>query len=423
MTFGSRFGRGLVAAMEDEALDAAGEVETGADSAEAAVAEVTAVSSDIESATGDIDSAAADADTLDTIAEKVEATEETGGLSPEAAEVVEVAVEAIYARLGIRSNPIPALEGFSDTNKRVRTTHIAVENWKETVKKIWQAIINAFKKVYDFVVSFVKGIMDANGKLAKRANALLAAAKGVNGVAKEKEIAAGSFVKKLATKKGWSTADAIQATNTENNVCGVPEKGADIKGAVTDQKTFDSYTYPRIDKIPVLNDDAPEGFKWYGWMDLPGNKSIAILQPEKKLTGKEAWEAQRKVTTKIGVSNDKLELKTEKVETLSVDQINTIAKNALNTVRLLNSQKANIGTLESNLKNDIQAATNVAQQAPKDEGVAERSKLVSAAFSASTGAFVKVITQILAHNATLTAAGLDYAEKSLKQYESKADTK
>ncbi len=417
MTFGSRFGRGLVAAMEDEALDTVGEVETGADSAEAAVAEVTAVSSDIEAATGDIDSAAADADTLDTIAEKVEATEETGGLSPEAAEVVEVAVEAIYARLGIRSNPIPALEGFSDVKKRVRTTHIAVEDWKETVKKIWQAIINAFKKVYDFVVSFVKGIMDANAKLAKRANALLAGAKGVTGAAKEKEISAGSFVKKLATKDGWKTADAVEATNTKKNTFGAPEKSPDIKGLVADQAAFDSYKYPRVEGIPALTDSAPEGFKWYGWMDLPGNKNIAILQPEKDLAGKEAWEAQRKVTTKVSTANDKLELKEEKVETLSIDQITTIANNALNTVRLLNSQKANVGLIESNLKNDIQAASNVAQQTPKDEGAAERSKMVSAAFSASTSATVKVITQILAHNATLTAAGLDYAEKSLKQYE------
>lgn len=172
-----------------------------------------------------------------------------------------------------------------------------------------------------------------------------------------------------------------------------------------------------MEGIPALTDSAPEGFKWYGWMDLPGNKNIAILQPEKDLAGKEAWEAQRKVTTKVSTANDKLELKEEKVETLSIDQITTIANNALNTVRLLNSQKANVGLIESNLKNDIQAASNVAQQTPKDEGAAERSKMVSAAFSASTSATVKVITQILAHNATLTAAGLDYAEKSLKQYE------
>ena len=430
MTFGSRFGRGLVAAMEDEGFDSE-EVETGADSAEAAVAEATDISNDIEAATGEIDSASADAETLETITEKVEATEETGGLTPEAAEVVEVAVEAIYARLGIRSNPMPAMEGFNSSSSRVRATHIAVEDWKQKIKDIWKAIVNAFKRVYEWIMSFFKSIFDANAKLASRANALIAGLKDADGkTAKSKEISGGGFVNKLVTKGGWNVEKAVNSIGHAGFAKPINElindiakfnKEVDIKAATADEKVFNDYKIGVPTGLKqIKGEDAPENMKWYGFDDLPGNKRIAILYPSKEVSGKAAWE--NATQAKLVTSNSKLDVKKEKVDTLTVAQIRTIADAALANVKEITMSKSLSTSFEADLKNSIQDANNLAQQTPKDESIKERAQLVGKAFISFTNTTVKLYNTIYAHMTTTTQAGLDYAEKSLKEYTGEAST-
>ena len=133
----SIFAKGLVAAMEDETQAAELAIdESGADSAEADIVEATDISADVEAGTAEVDQATADADTLERIADTAETAEAEGGLDPVAAEIAEIAVESIYTRLGVVRNSYPALESFSGKTGRKRATQIAVEDIKETVKKI-----------------------------------------------------------------------------------------------------------------------------------------------------------------------------------------------------------------------------------------------------------------------------------------------
>ncbi len=106
----SIFAKGLVAAMEDETQAAELAIdEAGAESAEADLVEATDISADVEAGAAEIDQASADADTLERIADTAEAAEADGGLDPVAAESAEVAVESIYARLGVQRSSYPAL--------------------------------------------------------------------------------------------------------------------------------------------------------------------------------------------------------------------------------------------------------------------------------------------------------------------------
>ena len=169
----SIFAKGLVAAMEDETQAAELAIdESGADSAEADIVEATDISADVEAGTAEVEQASADAETLTRIADTAEAAEEEGGLDPVAAEIAEIAVESIYARLGVQRQSYPALESFSGKTGRKRATQIAVEDLKETVKKIWAAVVVAFQKMVDFVKNFFAKIFDANRKLLSRINAL-----------------------------------------------------------------------------------------------------------------------------------------------------------------------------------------------------------------------------------------------------------
>ena len=133
----SIFAKGLVAAMEDETQAAELAIDkAGAESAEADLVEATDISADVEAGAAEIDQASADADTLERIADTAEAAEAEGGLDPVAAEIAEVAVESIYARLGVQRSSYPALESFSGKTGRKRATQLAIEDIKETVKKV-----------------------------------------------------------------------------------------------------------------------------------------------------------------------------------------------------------------------------------------------------------------------------------------------
>ena len=209
--FKSSFGRGLVAAMESaENTPAVDEIIPAADSAETSLLETAEAGAEVTGTLDDIESAQADGDSLGAIAETMEATEETGGLDPVAAEVAEVAVESICNRLGVTRRKY-ALESFSSKDKRVAATRYAVEEIKDVLKRIWDAIVAAFGKVKEFLKNFFKALFDSNEKLAQRADALVNKATNAKGAPKEKEIAAGGFGKALATGGAFKKASVIES--------------------------------------------------------------------------------------------------------------------------------------------------------------------------------------------------------------------
>ena len=59
-----------------------------------------------------------------------------------AAEMASIAIESIRNRLGIRAQTrlVPATESFGNTNTRVVSTKLVVEEIGETLKRIWAAI-------------------------------------------------------------------------------------------------------------------------------------------------------------------------------------------------------------------------------------------------------------------------------------------
>lgn len=154
-SFSQRFGKGLVAAMEDE-----NEIPVD-DSVYVEHADNTA---DVEAGLSEVGSVMEDTTALQSLTDKAqEVQERDGGLDPVAAEVLDIAVEAIYTRLGIARKPGLAMEGVTEKNGK-RNVSIAVESFKETLTKIWEAIKNAFKKMVEWIKSF----FTSSEKVAKK---------------------------------------------------------------------------------------------------------------------------------------------------------------------------------------------------------------------------------------------------------------
>ncbi len=146
-SFSQRFGKGLVSGMEDDTV-----VETPVD--DSVYVEHAEATADVEGGLADISSAIEDTEALSALTDKAqELQERDGGLDQTATEILDIAVEAIYARLGISRKPGLAMESIAD-EKGKRDVSVALESFGETLAKIWQAIKDAFKKMVEWVKSF-----------------------------------------------------------------------------------------------------------------------------------------------------------------------------------------------------------------------------------------------------------------------------
>lgn len=192
--------KGLVLAMEEEAIIAApeGEMDPALPAeVEAGAAEVTEQVGEVEDLNTAIEEAEADAETLGDIQETLAETVESGeGVDETTAEVAEIAVEAICARLGIRNaqKVVPSLESFGSKSSRVTATRVAVESIGDKIKQIWSAIMAAIKTVWEKVKSFVAGLLKNRGMLEKHLEGLKKRVETLDGnlKPKEKEVSGGA---------------------------------------------------------------------------------------------------------------------------------------------------------------------------------------------------------------------------------------
>jgi len=67
-----------------------------------------------------------------------------------AAAMAQVAVESVMERLNIKSKQlIPAIEAFDSVNTKTHASKIALENIKDTIKKIWEGVVKGIKTVFE----------------------------------------------------------------------------------------------------------------------------------------------------------------------------------------------------------------------------------------------------------------------------------
>lgn len=151
----SKYSRGLMMAMEADALepvdmtslDTADYVDDLAESDRALGEDARDIEDDFDM----MQEAFEDMDALDDINDVLADSVDDGeGLSDDAAEMAQIAVESIYRRLGMRAqNPIPSLESFGGRSARVQATRVAMESIGQSLKKAGEAIWKFFSNLID----------------------------------------------------------------------------------------------------------------------------------------------------------------------------------------------------------------------------------------------------------------------------------
>jgi hypothetical protein len=149
---------------------------------EAAVAEITEDTEVLGDNLDQVDEVAKDEQALDSISTAVAGAAEEGGLSPAAAQVVEIAVERISERLGLKSRvAMIATEAYAVPRNRVLQTKRAAENIQEKAKEIFALIVSFFKKIGAWLKEFFAKVFGNVGALKAAAEKALAAAKTSQG--------------------------------------------------------------------------------------------------------------------------------------------------------------------------------------------------------------------------------------------------
>ncbi len=427
MSFGRRFG--LVAALENEELEVPAETEVveAADSAESAMLEMGEAGAEVDAGTEAVEQTVSDADQLEVIADTMEASEEAGGMDETSAAIAQVAVEAIYARLGVtRRKPLPAMESFGSTSERLKATKVAVEGIREVAAKAWAAIVEFCKKIKDFFIKLWKFVTDATFRNVERAKKLAQKAGSLSGEAKEKEIEAGSFAKGLTVGGSFDAGKIAAALKEMGDNVGVDEfqlkaltdSSQDSVKMITDAATMESFKRTPSGDAVKTEQKAREGFAFHGFgnsKEMLGGVTVADEVPTEG-SGKEGFEKWASRSVVVLVSKAASEFKAEKVAVADAAQQKAIADAVVSLGGKVKAADGSFKKATALLDSMIKMAGEAAKVAKEDKDAEARAKLVRKSITANINAVVKGVKEISTHAVKSSKAALDYVEKSQKQF-------
>ena len=136
------------------------------DGADAALLDLKDVNTEVAENDGAVDELENTVAALESLLETAEAAQETGGLDPVAADLLQKAVENETAPLGTPAEEVvPALENFTSPSSRRQATVMACEGIKDWIDKVWAKIKELIqkgrdlaKKAYVAVKQFIQRI-------------------------------------------------------------------------------------------------------------------------------------------------------------------------------------------------------------------------------------------------------------------------
>ena len=144
----------------DQSVDEVVIPEETASEASDAVEEASEIDAGVEATDEGVEAA----DQLTEVASVVEGTIESGeGLEPVAAEAIRLAVESFCSKVGTSSKamyPLYATENFASKSSRLANSKLALETISDTIRNIWEKIMNFLKGLVQKVVNFWKGFIN-----------------------------------------------------------------------------------------------------------------------------------------------------------------------------------------------------------------------------------------------------------------------
>lgn len=417
------FSRGIVAAMEDEAQAAELAIDdAGSESMEASMVDVVDMSADIETGTSEMTQTVSDADQLERHVEVLTDAEGEGGASPELVEATEIAVESIYARLGIYgATGIPALEAFSTKTGRARATRIAIEDIKGKIKQIWEAVKSAFVKLVNFVKDFFGKLMDTKKKVMARITSLEVKVKSLKGKPAKDKVSGkgvGSVFGANAETTISGTLESIKKDQSADFVKEMLNNIGPMTIGVGNQQNYDAFNItPKSGES--VSGSAPEDMKWT-FVETFGTSDLVCLYTKEKQTGKAAYKAVAAAKFKM-VKSTKVSESDSELAALEAPRMNSLLKEAREALTTLMNGKITEQTMNVALDKAIADINRVVALASKeDETIGDRAAVVRSAVTSSGSNAISAAALIQSNGLRCVQATLTYVERSISNFSEEA---
>lgn len=234
---------GLENMEDDQSVDMA-EVEKPEEAVESHLIEVEGLDQQVSDLVDDGEELSGDTEQLEEYAEAVEKGAEDGGMDETAARVVDIGVESIAGKWGIKRTKIGA-ENFSGSMK-AQSTKVALESIGETIKEMWKKFVAWIGEIIGKVKDFWLKYVNAGKSMKKRAEKLLQRIEKGLGQKDKTEISGGwassllvdqkidpDFVISAAASAGKSVADLGRAVGVA-----LDETGKAVASGTDDRKAL-----------------------------------------------------------------------------------------------------------------------------------------------------------------------------------------
>lgn len=353
------------------------------------------------------------------------------GVDPVTADVIALATENIYRRLGVKA-PKLAVENFGQTKTRREATRLALEDIGEVIKNIWIAIKAAFKRVYIFIKRFIENLFDSNRALAKDAVAMQKKVSLLDENADPKEL---SIVPKTSinalmnennlipyVKITQFLENSIKVTmnsNAQNNsYASWLSSNLNLVSLAKNQSAFDA--------LPVF--DFSNGYKLDNVTKrfvsplLPGNKTICIQQPITKSTDGESVIGNLTKTyiyTTDGNLNAANKVTFNKVIVLPISSMKEMLEIILKITHSLDQGQAAGKHLEDAHAKCSSELEKILAMKDTDRDVNHRTRLLQTMITQVNRLVNESITVVRRTTLKSAIAAFDYVDVSSRQYKQK----
>lgn len=399
--------RKLFAVMEDEIVEpvAAPEVERVAELEEqVAQADVTEAQQETEEAADTVEEAVAAVEELSDVAGVMEDSIEEGeGLTEDAAEIAEVAVESICARLGYKpaKKPIPSMESFGSTSSRLEATKYALEGISDTIKKIWEAIKGFFVRIWDGIKSLWKRLFDAGIRVKARAEKLSA---------KLKEVTDGKMVadgeKKLDVTKYCVTFNAKSAAELPAAAASVLESHWEAAEKMAKVNADLSGLFEKAEKVES-NEELAKAVQGVS-LDSMANGTVYAFGTTIKFENDASKDA-----VKFQLVSNEVQVQKQEAGVVELAKLSTILDNVATFQKTLEGAKAALSKAEAAVKKGMATAEKMAKEGKVDADVA---KSRASTFKTGQSVLVAINTTLPSIGLKAASAGLDYVAANLGGY-------
>ena len=398
--------RGLFAVMEDElgataAATTDEQVERVQELEEqVAQAEVAESQAEVTEMADIADEAVTAIEELADVAEVMSDSVEGGGdgLTEDAAEIAEVAVEAICARLGYKPTKklMPSMEAFGSTSSRVEATKYALEGVAETVRKIWEAIKGFFNRIWEAIKGLWKRMMDASTKVAARVKKL-----------EEKAAAAKKDGLIADAEKKYNAVKFCKAFNSKD-VAGIPKAIVDVL----------SVHFDVLQKLPSFNANLVTVFEKAEKAEKEEEVTSALSKiAEDKALGRNSFAFGTtfdRATFALGGSE--INVKEAEGKVVSLDEIEDVIEAAKQYQIGLDKSKTDISKIEAVVKKGIAAAEKLSKESGSS---GEIGKMRAKAFKTGQTALFNINRELPPLGLKAASVALDFAAVNLAGFKAK----